>query len=82
MKLEDIAQIRVTDIVTEGSEIVEATVENIYAHDVLQAEYRAETLLNMVASDNGETVKADRWLTVQQGDGMTKTWTIRFYTKR
>jgi hypothetical protein len=82
MKLEDIAKIRVTDIATEGDEIIEATVENIYANDVLQAEYRAETLLNMVASDNGETVKADHWLTVKQGDGMAETWTIKFYTKR
>lgn len=82
MNINDIKSIRVTDIVTEGTEIVEATVENIYAMDVLQAEYRAETFLNTVASDNGETVKADRWLTVKTGDGQLETWTIRFYVKR
>jgi hypothetical protein len=82
VKLEDIAQIRVTDIITEGTEIVEATVENIYANDVLQAEYRAETFLNFVAGENGETVRADRWEIVKTGNGMAETWTIKFYTKR
>ena len=82
MKLEDIKQIRIIDIAVEGTEIIEATVENIYANDVLQAEYLAETYLAFVAKESGETVKADHWLTVKTGDGMAETWTIKFYTKR
>lgn len=78
MKLEDISQIRVTDVKTYGNAVIEATVENIYALDVLQAEYRAETFLAFVAKENGEVVSADRWGVVKAGDGKLETWTIKF----
>jgi hypothetical protein len=82
MNLSAIKTITATEIEIEGTEIIEATIENVYAMDVLQAEYRAETFLASVAESNGQTVKADRWLTVKAGDGMAETWTIKFYTKR
>ena len=79
MNLSDIKELAVSDIKTEGNAIVEATVLNVYANDVLQAEYRAEKFLAMVAKDNGEVVSTDRWETVKAGDGMAETWTIRFF---
>lgn len=82
MNINDIKTIAATDIQTNGTEITEATIENIYAMDVLQAEYRAETFLASVAEANGQTVKADHWLELKTGDGMLETWTIKFYTKR
>lgn len=82
MKLSDIKQIRVTDLKLEGNEIIEATVENVYATEVLQAEGRAEIFLYAEAERNGQTVKADRWHELKTGDGMAETWSIRFYTKR
>lgn len=78
MNLSDIKQIRLTNIKTEGKAIVEATVENVYALDVLQAEYRAEKFLALVAKDNGEVVSADRWEVLKAGDGNLETWTIKF----
>lgn len=78
MNLSDIKQIRLTNIKTEGKAIVEATVENVYALDVLQAEYRAEKFLALVAKDNGEVVSTDRWEVLKAGDGNLETWTIKF----
>lgn len=78
MNLSDIKQIRLTDVKTNGKAIVGATVENVYALDVLQAEYRAEKFLALVAKDNGEVVSTDRWEVVKAGDGNLETWTIKF----
>lgn len=78
MNLSDIKQIRLTDVKTNGKAIVEATVENVYALDVLQAEYRAEKFLALVAKDSGEVVSTDRWEVVKAGDGNLETWTIKF----
>ncbi|UDL16724.1 hypothetical protein SEA_ATUIN_31 [Arthrobacter phage Atuin] len=79
MNLSDIAQMAVTNVKTEGKAIVEATVTGVYATDVLQAEGRAEYFLADVAKANGEVVSADRWELVQKGDGMAKTWSVRFF---
>lgn len=78
VNLNDIAKIRLTDVKTNGKAIVEATVENVYALDVLQAEGRAEYFLAFVAKENGEVVSADRWEVVKAGDGKLETWTIKF----
>lgn len=82
MNINDLKTITATDVKIEGNEIIEATIENVYAHEVLQAEGRAEIFLYAEAERNGQTVKADRWLEVKVGDGMLETWTIKFYTKR
>lgn len=79
MNLSDIKSLAVSNVKTEGKAIVEATVENVYATNVLQAEGRAEKFLDMVARDNGEVVSADRWEVVKRGDGMAETWSIRFF---
>lgn len=78
MNLSDIKQINVTDVWSEGNAIIEATVENIYALDVLQAEYRAEKAVQGHAKANGQVVSADRWEVVKAGDGNLETWTIKF----
>lgn len=79
MKLEDIKTITATNVKVEGKAIVEATIENVYALDVLQAEYRAEVFLSNVADDNKQVNSCDRWELVKAGDGKDGTWTIRFF---
>jgi len=78
MNANDLKTIEATDIQTEGNAIVAATVSNVYALDVLQAEYRAERFLSKVATDHGQVNSCDRWELVEAGDGALKTWTIKF----
>lgn len=79
MNVEDIKTIAATDLKVEGKAVVGATIENVYALDVLQAEYRAEMFLRGLAVENGQVVSCDRWDLVKAGDGNAETWTIRFF---
>jgi hypothetical protein len=78
MNLNDIKTIEATNVKTYGNAIIEATIENVYAVEVLQAEGRAEISLNKLAAENGQVVSTDRWELVKAGDGMLETWTIKF----
>lgn len=79
MNLEDYNKINVTGLKIEGVAIVEATVENVYALNSLQAEYRAEKHLCDVAEDAGQVVSIERWEVIQVGDGQSKPWTVKFF---
>jgi hypothetical protein len=79
MNLNDIKTIAATNVKVEGKAIVEATIENVYALDTLQAEYRAEVFLSKLAESNGQVNSCDRWELVEAGDGKLKTWTIKFH---
>jgi hypothetical protein len=78
MNLNDIKTIAATNVKTYGNAIIEATIENVYAVEVLQAEGRAEIFLNKLAAENGQVVSTDRWELVKAGDGKLETWTIKF----
>jgi hypothetical protein len=79
VKIEDIKTITATNVKVEGKAIVEATIENVYALDVLQAEYRAEVFLSDLADSNEQVNSCDRWELVKAGDGKLETWTVRFF---
>lgn len=78
-KLEDLKTITATNIKLEGKAVVEATIENVYALDTLQAEYRAEVFLSKLAESMGQVNSCDRWELVKAGDGKLDTWTIKFH---
>lgn len=65
----------VTHIVTAGKSIQSATVHNVEATDILQAELKAERFLNYIAKESGEVVSTDRWELVE---AIGNRYTIKF----